>query len=71
MSFLENMLPATTRARFEDESGCALWKLSELGEEGGLAIKKDIAAYAGVQCTEFVGVPWSTVIGAARNLGMV
>ena len=65
---VENTLSATTR--FEDESGCAPWKLNELGEEGVLAIKKDIAAYAGVQCTGFVGVPWSIVIGAARNLGV-
>ena len=41
-----------------------------MGEEGGLAIKKEIAAYARVQCTEFVEVPWSTVIRATRNLGM-
>ena len=68
LDFHEDRLPATTSARFEDESGCALWKLSELGEEGGLAIKREIAAYAGVLCTEFVGVPWSTVIGAARIL---
>ena len=65
---VDNTLPAIARARFEDESGCALWKPSELGEEGGHAIKKDIAAYAGVQFTGFVGVPWSTVIGTSRNL---
>ena len=36
-----------------------LWKLGELGEEGGLAIKKEIAAYAGVQClcAELAGLP--------------
>ena len=68
---LENVPPAATRARFKKECGCALWKLSDLGEEGGLAVKKEITAYAGVQLTEFFGVPWSTVLGAARNIRTV
>ena len=67
----ENLPPVATRARFKNECGCALWKLSDMGEEGGLAVKKEIAAYAGVQLTEFVWVPWSTVLGAARNIRMV
>ena len=47
-----------------------LWKLGELGEEGGLAIKKEIAAYAGVQfiCAELAGLTWSTVTKADLNL---
>ena len=65
------MAPATTRSCFEDNCGCALWGLSELGEEGGIAINKEIEAYAGVQCTKFVGMPWSTGIGAARFLGLM
>ena len=57
--------PPKPRARVEDK--CGLRHLN-LGGEGGVAIVKDIAAYAGVRCAMFVGLPWSTVMGARDNL---
>ena len=64
-TFLSTIIFASTRS-----TNCVLWKLGELGEEGGLAIKKDIAAYAGVQfiCAELAGLTWSTVTKADLNL---
>ena len=46
-------------------------ELNGLGEEGGSAFIKNIAAYAGVQCRELCGVPWGNVVRAGGNLGLL
>ena len=65
--------PKTTQPSIAGSAGTApflLWKLGKLGVDAGVAFNKNVASYAGVRCAEFVGVPWSSVTTAARNLGM-
>jgi len=49
----------------ESSRACLLPKL-DLGDVTTVVLMKKIAAFAGVQCQEFCGVPWSHVVKAAR-----
>ena len=67
----------TSQLRTEASHACILeilvdgtGELNGLGEEGGSAFIKNIAAYAGVQCRELCGVPWGNVVRAGGNLGL-
>ena len=59
--------PTARLSRTEAGRACYLSKL-DLGDDTSVFLMKKIAAFAGVQCQEFCGVPWSQVVKVGRHM---